>query len=350
MIKDIVIIGGGVAGLCAACRLVELGIKPLIIEASEYPTHKVCGEFFSPECLPLLAQWNIHPIKIHQVHLRTSAQTLTFTFPREAGSLSHIQFDPLLVHYACIRGAEILTQMKVKEIRPRQKSMKFHEIMLSTGEIVKTPILFVATGRIPSYNQKIPLTRYVGIKAHFENLPLENTLEMFSFPGAYLGIVPIENQRFNVACLVQRHQMEAIGSPEHFMQYLMSQNPILQAYFTKGKRVFSNWMQAFVPTFGIKKTPDWPHTYFIGDAAGTVPPACGIGLSMAITSGYWAAEYAIRQDAKGFKKAWRVRYSSQIFWGKLLQEAMWRPSIGNRLMKITSLFPSIANLAFSITR
>ncbi len=45
MIEDCVIVGGGVAGLSAANRLADAGLSPLIVEASKYPAHRICGEF-----------------------------------------------------------------------------------------------------------------------------------------------------------------------------------------------------------------------------------------------------------------------------------------------------------------
>src|SRR5690242_5741478 len=97
---SLAIIGGGVAGLCAAIRLTELGYSPLVIEAGTYPSHKVCGEFFSPECLSILQRWHINPIPLYRLHWHTLTQSLDFCFTPAAGSLSHLEFDPSLVHYA----------------------------------------------------------------------------------------------------------------------------------------------------------------------------------------------------------------------------------------------------------
>jgi flavin-dependent dehydrogenase len=63
MNADYVILGGGVAGLCAARRLIELGIQPLVIEAGSYPSHKVCGEFISSSGVALAFQFT--NIKFH---------------------------------------------------------------------------------------------------------------------------------------------------------------------------------------------------------------------------------------------------------------------------------------------
>ncbi len=51
---DALIAGGGIAGSAAAITLAQAGYSCIVIEKSEYPHHKVCGEFLSPECIPLL--------------------------------------------------------------------------------------------------------------------------------------------------------------------------------------------------------------------------------------------------------------------------------------------------------
>lgn len=40
--KDIIIIGGGLAGLTAALHLLKHGFEVLLFEKNEYPKHKVC--------------------------------------------------------------------------------------------------------------------------------------------------------------------------------------------------------------------------------------------------------------------------------------------------------------------
>ena len=41
---EIVIIGGGLAGLTSAIHLAKLGKQVVLIEKHAYPQHKVCGE------------------------------------------------------------------------------------------------------------------------------------------------------------------------------------------------------------------------------------------------------------------------------------------------------------------
>ena len=40
---DVIVIGGGLAGLTSAIHLAKANFKVLVIEKQSYPRHKVCG-------------------------------------------------------------------------------------------------------------------------------------------------------------------------------------------------------------------------------------------------------------------------------------------------------------------
>jgi flavin-dependent dehydrogenase len=347
---DYVVLGGGVAGLCAARRLVELGIKPLVIEAGSYPSHKVCGEFISSSSLAILNKWDIHPILLHQARLYTSSHTFNFIFPTPAGSLSHLTLDTQLAHQISQQGATLLTQTKVQNLFPASDTEEFHKLHLSSGETILAKHLLIATGRLLHFSDPSPRMHYMGFKTHFTGLDLDQTLNMFSFPGAYLGLSPIENGRANLACLAKIERVQQDSSPQHFMQNLIQSHPFLRQLLASGSNLFDSWMEARVPKFGLRSVPHWPRTYWIGDAASTIPPACGNGLSLALASGYLAAEFAICDDPLGFKHSWQQRCSSQILFGKGLHHLFLHPSLGNKAMRISHWFPFLAQKIFDLTR
>ncbi len=337
MKEEFVIIGGGIAGLCAANRLCELGAAPLLIEGGSYPSHKVCGEFISPAGTDLLSKWNIHPKLIEKMILRTPEKMLDFSFPEPAGSLSHLELDPKLLARAKQKGTRVLTETKVHDHRFADGS---HFLELSNGDVIHATHLLIATGRMPNQLQQ-PIFKYKGFKAHFKQLPELNCLEMFSIHGAYLGVSPVEGGMFNVAALTQMNM-------EQTLQSFKEQHPKLKEYFNEGKILF-DWMQTNVPEFGIKKTPAWPRTYFIGDAAATIPPASGNGISMAIQCGLLAADYAIQNDPMGFRREWEKRIKGPIFFAKLLHRAMLNPHHGNKLFALNNFLP-LEKFIFYLTR
>src|SRR3982750_2887080 len=53
---DIIVIGAGPAGSTAALLLARAGWSVAVVEKSEFPRRKVCGEFISAPALSLLAR------------------------------------------------------------------------------------------------------------------------------------------------------------------------------------------------------------------------------------------------------------------------------------------------------
>lgn len=347
MKSDHVIIGGGVAGLCAAIRLAELGAKPLVIESGEYPSHKVCGEFFSPECLTIIKGWDIHPVQVHSACLHAEGgASLTYDFRKPAGSLSHYTFDSLLLEKARNAGARVLTGTKATQF---SHSLGEHIIKLSNGEIVQAHNLILAVGRLPQILPEATLC-YVGLKAHFKGIPLDSTLVMHYFDGGYIGLSPIEDDKVNVACLVEKGKVDGYLGPEAFIERLLSKHEKLGNTIGRGTNLFSKWMTGGIPEFGVKARVDWPNTYCVGDAAGTIPPITGMGLSMAIRGGVMVAEYAFRNDPNGYRKEWLGTFKPSITMGKGLQAMAIRPSLCSPLMQLGKMFPSILDKIYRLTR
>ena len=61
MSYNVIIVGGGLAGLTSAVHLSKKGLSVLLIEKHEYPKHKVCGEYISNEVLPYLKALDFNP-------------------------------------------------------------------------------------------------------------------------------------------------------------------------------------------------------------------------------------------------------------------------------------------------
>jgi flavin-dependent dehydrogenase len=345
MSNDLAIIGGGVAGLSAAIRLTELGIMPTLIEAGSYPSHKLCGEFFSPSCMPTLHRWGIRPITIEEAYFCTTKKTLKFRFPQSAGSLSHFQFDTFLADKAKANGARVITGTSVEKLDPLRK-----EITLSSGETLRPKKVIIATGRIPSHSGSRPQILYKGFKAHFEGFPTKDSLHMFAFRDAYLGVSPIENGKFNVACLISLKRANQHESIDCLLEEFKKENSSFEDFFKNGRKIFPEWMSASIPAYGLKNTPSWENCYFIGDAAGTIPPATGNGLAMAISGGILAAEYAREGDHSGFKRAWQQRHRLQIHVGKMLHHIMMKPWLGGSVTSLSKVMPQLPKAFFCLTR
>ncbi len=273
MLKDCIIIGGGVAGLSAAMRLTELGLSPLILEAGKFPAHRICGEFFSPECMPILKKWNIDlDAAIDHCRFLSNGREIDFALPKAAEGASRYRFDMRLVELVRQRGADVLTEALVTDLHHPTAGQDFYEVQLADGTCYQSKYLMIGAGRLPKMTVTAPKTLvYAGFKAHFAGLDMGHSLEMHCFAGGYAGISPIAPGVANVACLVR---LDHITDKAHFMQNLMQHKGLqkLGEKLSQARPLFPDWLSGNIPEFGIRQNPAWPDVYWIGDAAGSIPP------------------------------------------------------------------------------
>src|SRR5687767_1444022 len=67
--QDVIIVGGGLAGLINAIQLAKAGLQVLLVEKKQYPFHKVCGEYVSNEVLPFFQKLDINPDYLGASHI-----------------------------------------------------------------------------------------------------------------------------------------------------------------------------------------------------------------------------------------------------------------------------------------
>ncbi|MGK0390902.1 MAG: flavin-dependent dehydrogenase, partial [Maribacter sp.] len=114
MSYNVIIVGGGLAGLTSAVHLSKKGLSVLLIEKNEYPKHKVCGEYISNEVLPYLKVLDFNPFdygakKIVDFTLSTpQSRSVNIKLPSGGFSISRYCIDWELSKKAKKYGAEIL--------------------------------------------------------------------------------------------------------------------------------------------------------------------------------------------------------------------------------------------------
>lgn len=348
--NEVVIIGGGVAGLCAAIGLQEKGYQSHIIEGGNYPSHKVCGEFISPGTLSLLESWGIRPVLIREARYYTGKRSFSFPFEECAGGLSHLSLDPQLLTKALAMGATIKTGVKVESFEPKKGVGQKHRIHLDNGVVREASTVIVATGKLPTLpgQDANPLnsSQFVGYKTHFSGIPITDALEMFLTEGAYLGISPIEDNKVNIACLVKKDRLNRHESIDSFMNEFCEEIPRLKELLSQGSNLLERWIQTTVPSFGFRETPDWLDTYFIGDAAMSIPPASGQGLSLGIFGGIEVATAIERGNNKQFQRLQKKKRRRQMLIAMGIHHVVMDPLLARLSITGCSRFPWLAEQLF----
>src|SRR5258708_35383957 len=119
---DVIITGGGLAGLALSIQLVRAGYRVALFEKETYPYHKVCGEYISLESwnfleelgLPL-SDWNL-PIIRRLVLSSPNGQSLEQELPLGGFGISRYKIDAELAGIARAARGGLYESVKMKGI------------------------------------------------------------------------------------------------------------------------------------------------------------------------------------------------------------------------------------------
>jgi 2-polyprenyl-6-methoxyphenol hydroxylase-like FAD-dependent oxidoreductase len=115
--RAVQVVGGGPAGATAALAALREGTAVRIFEKSEFPRHKVCGEFLSPAILALLRRigceqefLHLRPAILREMQLHFGPRVIRHPLPEHAYGLSRYELDNLLLQCAARAGAHVVRE------------------------------------------------------------------------------------------------------------------------------------------------------------------------------------------------------------------------------------------------
>lgn len=322
--EKIIIVGGGVAGLSCLNAFLDQSISPLLLEGGKIGSPKMCGEFLAPSALPYLKTWGIENIQqIDDVCFHVGKKNLKLRFPKSAGAISRAAVENALALRAKKLNGNIRQACQIEKIIPG----KPHLIYLKNGEVLQTENLILATGKFTQQNLKM---KYVGIKCHLPFQLDKHSLQMFSDDKAYFGLVPIEENKSNLTCLVRRNVVNKFPSVREYFEDLISRYPLFENRFE-----CLNYLEGFAPEFGAREVPNWGNTFAIGDATFTPHPAIGLGFANSVESGVKACEaFCLGTSNEAFREKYLDGIKDKMFWGRVLHEIYLRPGVSACLLPV----------------
>ncbi len=363
---DVIIIGGGLAGLTAAIHLTLGDLKVKLFEKESYPHHKVCGEYLSNEILPYLLSLGVDlqlsgPVEINTLKFSDHKGREIFA-PLSMGGIgiSRFELDNFLYKYAISLGVEVcrenITSIEFKE-------EKFF-VKTSSG-IVISPFVLGAYGKRSLIDKKLDrdfITRksgWVAVKGHYKNEEYpQNTVSLHNFKGGYCGLSKTETGAVNVCYLATYRSFKDYKDPQRFKKEILLKNPQLNQFFKNSSPLFSRDITIAQISFDKKKQVHG-HVLMIGDAAGLIHPLCGNGMAMAIHSAKLASESILenfnegnfdrRNIEKRYIKYWRKNFRSRLRMGRFLQRILLNSWMAGISQMIIYNFPSILPAIISKT-
>lgn len=375
---DVAIIGGGPAGCSAAITLAQRGARVVLCEAKNYPHHKVCGEFLSPECTYLLDQLglstsirSLNPVEIGAFCLTGPDSSVWETrLPGSAWGLSRWTLDAALARHVCLVGVELREETTVCEIRGNLPTG--FELTIRTPHSSDT---LGARAVVGAQGKRSALDRtldrrfmhqsqpYTALKAHFKGPPLPGRIELHTFPGGYCGMSEIEDGTANVCLLVrtasfQRNSGSGLARIPRFVAWMKAQNPSLGRWLDDAHLIGESWYTISQIPF-VEKQPVVGDVLMAGDSAGVIAPLAGDGIAMALASGQMAGRYfadylAGQRPAEEIKiqyaAEWRRNFRARLRLGRLLHSLIFEPRYVSLALRVINAIPALGDYLVRQTR
>jgi flavin-dependent dehydrogenase len=325
---DLLVIGGGPGGSTIAALAAQRGVNVKVIERAKFPRNKVCGEFLSAEGCRIVERLGLLDELTSRGCVWMGACRITDTggarldadLPdlgpsgRDGLGVSRELLDPLLLEHARRGGAEILMRHDAHEpMIDRGKVRGFRVRPVgepASGTEIRARLVVAADGRRSVLARRLhpqlcdpqasSASSWFGLKVHLktETDRLQGRVELHLFDGGYAGLGAVEGGRVNLALLATvRALRDCGGSPDRLLEERVMLNEAARFAIGDGTRC-GRWHSVGPLSWGARR-PAAAGALFVGDAAGTIDPFCGEGMSNAMRSAEIALPLVLRAVERG---------------------------------------------------
>jgi len=322
--------------------LAGAGARPLLIEKTEGPHDKVCGEFLSCETVDELRMLGIDPVAlgarpIGEMRFVSGGRVARVRLPFPALSLSRFVLDEALLDLAARAGVRVERGTRVADEPERPSGGLF----VATG---KHALRGVERGRAG------PL---VGYKMHYSvsartAAALEGAVELIAVRGGYAGLQMVEGGVANL-CLVTAHPGRGV------IEAAIAETPRLSELLGDAEARFPRPLTIAGLNYGYVAEPE-PHEpgrFRLGDQAAMIPSFTGDGMGIALSTARWAAEAWAKDGAGGaLAHAKRVRQGvrRQVRLADRLSRVVLAPGMADVVVGVARLWPGIPQALARATR
>lgn len=362
---NVIIIGGGLAGLSSAIHLSKQDIKVLVIEKNNYPKHKVCGEYVSNEVLPYLQYLEIDVFKlgaqkINKFELSTAKNKLIKApLPLGGFGISRYTLDNALANRAIQNGVKIIRDSVIDiqflndVFSVQTKNKTFHSNIV-IGAYGKRASLDIKLDR-DFIKQKSP---FLAVKMHAKGNFPKGLVALHNFKGGYCGVSKVENDTVNLCYITGLDAFKRYKDIEDFQEKVVFKNEYLKSIFRITQPIFEEPLTISQISFS-NKSPIENHIIMCGDAAGMIHPLCGNGMSMAIRSAQMASHLIIEYLQgkiesrlaleKAYQKSWDKEFKTRLKVGHFVANIFSKNQLSEMLIPVIKHIPSLLPKIIKLT-
>ncbi len=328
---DVIVVGAGPGGSATAYHLARHGVRVLLLEKTEFPREKVCGDGLTPRAVRQLIRMGVDTSPeagwLHNKGLRVIGGGVRLeldwpdlaSFPNYGLVRTRLDFDDLLAQRAVAAGAKLQTSVNVlgpvlgaddrvigvqAEVGPDKEPATFHAplVVAADGVSGRFPL---ALGLAKREDRPIGVAvrRYYRSAAKHDDDYLESWLELRAkgndalLPG-YGWIFGLGDGRVNVGLGVL-NSSSAFGKTNYrkLLTDWLANTPEDWG-MTDESNAEGPILGAALP-MGFNRVPHYTRgVLLVGDSGGMVNPFNGEGIAYAMESGEMAAEVMVQALAR----------------------------------------------------
>ncbi|GLZ80715.1 drug:proton antiporter [Actinorhabdospora filicis] len=323
---DVIVVGAGPAGSASAYYLARQGLDVLLLEKTEFPREKVCGDGLTPRSVRQLIRMGIDTsesagwvrnrglrVVTHKTTLEMDWPTMA-AFPNYGLTRTRLDFDDLLAQRAVGAGARLLTATTVTEPvldragrvvgvkgthgKDRTPVEYRAPLVLSCDGVSGRLALALGIAKRDDRPIGVAVRRYYYCDVKQRDDYLESWLELRSaanpqvlLPG-YGWIFGLGDGRINVGLGVL-NSSSGFGKTDYRAMLKDWLNATPEEWGLRGEDNADGPIRGAALPMGFNRTPHYTRgLMLVGDSGGMVNPFNGEGIAYAMESGEMAAEIA----------------------------------------------------------
>jgi menaquinone-9 beta-reductase len=333
---DVIIIGGGLAGLVSSIELARQNLKVLLIEKYTYPFNRVCGEYISNEVRPYLESLGLDlnslgVSNINKLQISSPKGNLFETNLQLGGfGISRYLLDYQLFKLSESYGTGFLLGTIVENV---EKINDKYFVEIQNGNTFEAKVIIGAFGKRSILDKQLKrrfLLRkspYMGVKYHIKFDFPKNKIALHNFKDGYCGISAIEDDKYCLCYLSSRENFKNRPALAQVEEEILYKNPYLKRIFNEADFLLKKPEVINEISFETKSLIE-QGILMVGDTGGMIAPLCGNGMAMAIRGAkmlntliikYLSNEISRNQLEKTYETEWAKAFSKRLYFGRKIQ-------------------------------
>ena len=333
---DVLIAGGGPAGLATALHATARGLRVVVLEPRSTPVDKACGEGLMPPAVAALRQLGIDPpgLPFYGIRYVDGTRAVVGRFAGDPGlGVRRTRLHAALASAVAAEGIELATG-RVGAVSQDESSVRVAGLRarwLVGADGLHSPVRRAIGLAAPAPRRR---PARFGLRQHFAVPPWTDLVEVHWAAGAEAYVTPVAPDCVGIAFLT--------GEPGGY-QHWLARFPVLRERLD-GAVVRSD-VRGAGPLRQRVTGRVAGRVLLVGDAAGYVDALTGEGIGLALAQAEAATGCLAAGRPEDYEQAWRrITREHRIMTGALLWCA-GRPELRRVLVPAAAALPGVFGYA-----